>query len=128
MKNWNKPIRAVVAATFWISLSEFIRNEFIAKAIWVDHYQSLGLEFPSELINGAVWGLWSLLFAIAIYLISKQFSLRDTTLIAWLVGFVMMWVVLWNLDVLPPSLLLIAVPLSLLEAFVAAWIIQRLTP
>jgi hypothetical protein len=104
------------------------RNELIAKSYWENHYEGLGLVFPSELVNGAVWGLWSLLFAIAIYLISRRFSLLQTTFLAWFVGFVLMWVVIWNLGVLPPALLLIAVPLSLLEAFVASWIILYLSP
>lgn len=117
----------ILSATIWISLSEFLRNELLAKSYWVRHYESLGLVFPSALINGAIWGLWSLLFAIAIYVISQRFSLLQTTLLAWFVGFVLMWVVIWNLNVLPPGLLVIAVPLSLLEAFVAAWIIEKLS-
>ena len=99
----------------------------MAKSYWINHYTSLGLTFPSEMINGAVWGLWSFLFAITIYIISRRFSLLETTFLSWFVGFVLMWVVIWNLDVLPPALLLIALPLSLLEAFIATWIIDRLT-
>jgi hypothetical protein len=37
-----------------------------------------------------------------------------------------MWLVTWNLGVLPLSILPIAVPLSLLETFVAALICRRL--
>ena len=48
-----------------------------------------------------------------------------TALISWFVGFVLMWVVLWNLDVLPPGLLFFAVPLSLLESFVASFIVFK---
>lgn len=118
----------ILAATVWISISEFVRNELLAKSFWTSHYESMGLTFPSELINGAIWGLWSLLFAIAIYIISRRFSLLETTLLAWFVGFVLMWVVIWNLNVLPPRLLLVAVPLSLLEALVATWIVERLSP
>ena len=126
MKFGKRTVLPILLSTIWISLSEFVRNEFIAKSYWVDHYNNLGLTFPSEPINGAVWGVWSLLFAIAIYLISRKFSLLQTTFLAWFVGFVMMWVVIWNLNVLPPGLLLIALPLSLLEAFVATWIIMKL--
>jgi len=121
-----KTIVPILLATIWISLSEFVRNEFLAKYYWVNHYNKLGLVFPSEPINGAIWGLWSLLFAIAIFIIAKKFSLIQTTLLAWLVGFVLMWVAIGNLGVLPGGLLFIAVPLSLLEAFVAAFIIIKL--
>ena len=38
-----------------------------------------------------------------------------------------MWVVIGNLGVLPPGVMIYAVPLSLLEAFVAAFIVKKLT-
>ena len=37
----------------------------------------------------------------------------------------MMWFVLYNLQVLPTGLLVFAVPLSLLEVLVAAWIVRK---
>jgi hypothetical protein len=124
MKNTVLP---VLLATIWISISEFVRNEFLVKSYWIGHYKKLGLVFPSQPINGAVWGLWSLCFAIAIFIIAKKFSLLQTTLLSWFAGFVLMWIVLWNMSVLPTGLLLIAVPLSLLEAFLASFIIKKLT-
>jgi hypothetical protein len=126
MTTMKKTVLPIVLATIWISISEFARNEFIVKSYWTEHYQKLGLVFPAEPVNGAVWGLWSLLFAIAIFIISKKFSLLQTTFLSWFVGFVLMWIVAWNLSVLPPEILFIAVPLSLLEAFVASVIIKKL--
>ncbi len=123
---FKKTIIPILLATIWISISEFVRNELLLKSFWVEHYQKLGLTFPSELINGAVWGLWSLLFAISIFIISKKFSLTATTFLSWFVGFVLMWVVIGNLNVLPYRILIYAIPLSLLEAFVAALIIRKL--
>ena len=116
----------ILAATIWISISEFVRNEFLVKTFWTNHYSGLGLTFPSEPVNGAIWGLWSLLFAITIYIISKKFTLIHTTLLSWFVGFVLMWVVIGNLNVLPYGILPWAIPLSLAESFVAAWIIKKL--
>ena len=128
MEFLRKTVLPIVLAAFWISLSEFVRNEFLLKSYWVEHYQGLGLAFPSELINGVIWGIWSFVFAMAIYWISRRYFLLQTTLLSWVVGFVLMWLVVWNLNVLPPGLLLFAVPLSLLEAFVASWIILKLSP
>ena len=93
----------------------------------MEHYKELGLVFPSEPINGAVWGLWSLLFAISIFIIAKRFTLKETTLISWFIGFVLMWVVIGNLNVLPYGILIYTIPLSLLEAFLAALIIKKLS-
>jgi len=122
-----KTILPVLLATIWISISEFVRNEFLLKTYWTEHYQSLGIVFPAEPINGAIWGLWSLLFAIAIFIISKKFSLFQTTMLSWFVGFVLMWVVIGNMGVLPKGILYIAIPLSLFEAFLASFIIKKLS-
>jgi hypothetical protein len=125
MKFIKSTILPVLLATIWISISEFARNQFIVQSYWKEHYQALGFTFPSQPVNGAVWGLWSLLFAAAIFVFSKKFTLVQTTFISWFVGFVMMWVVIGNLGVLPYGLLPFAIPLSLFESFVAAWIIKK---
>ena len=122
-----KTILPVLAATAWISVSEFVRNEFILKQYWLSHYQQLGLTFPSEPINGAVWGIWSLLFAIAIYVLAKKFTLIETTILSWFVAFPMMWVVIGNMGVLPLGILIYAIPLSILESLLATVIIKKLT-
>lgn len=122
-----KVIFPIVVATVWISISEFVRNEILVKSDWVEHYQKLGLVFPSEPVNGAMWGVWSLCLAIAIFVMAKKFSLMQTTLLTWFVGFVLMWLVIWNLNVLPVTILVFAVPLSLLEVFLASFIIKKMT-
>lgn len=118
-------IMPVILATLWISISEFVRNEYLLKSYWIQHYDGLGIPFPSEPINGAMWGIWSLAMAILIYLISRKFDLLQTTLIVWLAAFVMMWMVIGNLSVLPYGILPMAIPLSLFEAFLASWIIRK---
>lgn len=118
-------IMPVILATLWISISEFVRNEYLLKSYWIQHYDGLGIPFPSEPINGAMWGILSLAMAILIYLISRKFDLLQTTLIVWLAAFVMMWMVIGNLSVLPYGILPVAIPLSLLEAFLASWIIRK---
>lgn len=122
-----KTILPIFAATIWISLSEFVRNQFILLSFWTDHYSKLGLTFPSEPINGAMWGVWSLCFAIVIFILAKKFSLTETFLLSWGIGFVLMWVVIGNLGVLPFGILPVAIPLSLLEAFLASLIIKKLS-
>jgi len=122
-----KTVCPIVLASLWIALSEFFRNQYLFFSYWSEHYKKYGLIFPSDPVNGAVWGLWSLLFSVFIYIILKKFSLLQTTLLAWFVGFVLMWLVIWNLNVLPNGLLYFAVPLSLLEVFVAAFIIKKIS-
>lgn len=122
-----KTIFPVLLATIWISISEFARNEFLLKTYWTSHYEELGLVFPSESINGAVWGIWSLAFAMAIFIVSKKFNFLHTFLLSWFVGFVLMWLVTGNMGVLPYSILVFAIPLSLLETYLATLIIKKLS-
>jgi hypothetical protein len=127
MKLIKNTILPVLLATIWISISEFVRNQFIVASFWTKHYQGLGLKFPSEPVNGAVWGIWSLLFAVAIFIMAKKFTMIQTTFLSWFVGFVLMWVVIGNLGVLPYGLLWYGVPLSILESFIATLIIKKLS-
>jgi hypothetical protein len=121
-----KTVLPILVAAIWIGVSEFVRNSILLKSAWEAHYRGLGLVFPSAPVNGALWGLWSLLFAIAVFVVAKKFSLLQTALLSWLVGFVLMWVVIGNLGVLPGGLLYAAIPLSLLEAFLASFIVKKL--
>ncbi len=122
-----KAILPISVSTIWIIISEFVRNEFILKSFWVNHYKSFGVEFKTEAVNGILWSLWSLIFAIVIYIISRKFSLMQTTFLSWVFGFVMMWIVMANLYVLPFGILPYSIPLSLLESFLATWIIVKLS-
>jgi len=126
MLNMKRVILPVMLATIWISISEFARNEYILKSLWTEHYETLGLVFPSEPVNGAIWGIWSLCFAIVIFVLNKRFNLIETSILSWIIGFVLMWLVIGNLNVLPFGILPIAIPLSMLEAFLASYIIHKL--
>ena len=121
-------IIAVILTGIWVNASEFFRNEVLLKTYWIDHYRSLGMTFPSEPLNGMIWVAWGFLFAIAIYIISRKFDLIKTTLISWFMAFVLMWIVTWNLNVLPSAILIYAVPLSLLEAFIGSYICIKMSP
>ena len=127
MKPFKKTILPIFLATIWISISEFVRNTFLVHNYWKEHYQRLGMTFPEQPINGAVWGIWSLCFAIAIFIISKKFSLLQTSFLSWFIGFVLMWLIIGNLGVLPFGILPYAFPLSIIEAFLASYIIFKLS-
>jgi hypothetical protein len=111
----------------WIAISEFARNQVLLKSAWEAHYQRMGQVFPAAPLNGAIWGLWSLCFAIAIFAIARTGSLVRATALAWFIGFVLMWLVIGNLGVLPFAILPLAIPLSLVEACGAVYIVRRLS-
>ena len=124
----SRNIIAVIITGIWVNASEFFRNEVLLKTYWIEHYQLLGMTFPSEPLNGMIWVAWGFLFAIAIYMISRKFDLIQTTLISWFMAFVLMWVVTWNLNILPSAILFYAVPLSLLEAFIGSYVCIKISP
>ncbi|HRZ80345.1 MAG TPA: hypothetical protein P5044_10075 [bacterium] len=125
MKWLKAKVLPVAVAALWIGFSEFLRNEFLLKRFWTEHYKSLGLDFPSGPVNGAVWMLWSLVFAIVISVFLRKFTFIQAAFLAWITGFVMMWMVIYNLGVLPAGIFYLAIPLSLLEAFIAALILRE---
>jgi hypothetical protein len=77
-----RPVLAILAATVWISLNEFLRNQLFLIDHWTAHYAAMGLTFPGDPVNGAVWGLWSLCFAVAIFVMARRFSLLETGALA----------------------------------------------
>jgi hypothetical protein len=121
-----RPLLAILATTVWISLNAFPRNQLVLIDHWTAHYTSMGLTFPGEPINGAVWGIWSLCFAVAIFFMARRSSLLETSFLAWGAGFMLMWLVVGNLGMLPMSILPYAIPWSMVEAFGAAWIVKKL--
>jgi hypothetical protein len=123
-----RPFLSILAAGVWISISEFLRNQFLLIDTWREHYNSLGLEFPEDPINGAIWGIWSFSFALLIWMINRKNSFLTTTLMAWLAGFVLMWIETGNMLVLPFEILTLAIPLSVIEVVLAVWIIRKLDP
>lgn len=126
IESMDKRITPVAVAGLWIALSEFVRNEFLFRDRWIDHYTSLGLQFKTLPINGFLWMVWSLLLAYILTRLLRRFSFTEAVFIAWLAAFVMMWVTVFNLQVLPLVLLIFAIPLSLLEVAIAGIIIKKL--
>jgi len=121
-----KEIISIIVAGIWITFSEFIRNELLLRDFWAIHFKNLGLTFQTLPINGLLWIIWSFALSSFIYLLLKKFSFKETIIVSWIVAFLMMWIVLFNLQVLPIYLLIFAVPLSLLEIILAAIIIKKL--
>lgn len=117
-------IPAMLVAGICINLSEFLRNEWLFKHHWIAKYQSLGLEFPSAPVNGALWGLWGFVFAGCIVAVRRRATFWETFFLCWTMGFVLMWIAIGNLNVLPFALLPVALPWSLAEVAVAVFVAQ----
>jgi hypothetical protein len=121
-----RTLLSILIATTWVSLNEFIRNDLFLGDHWHVHFAQLGIDFPNEPVNGAIWGLWSLCFVSALNFLLQRWSVLSAAAVGWMFGFPLMWIVVGNLGVLPEGVLPYAVPWSMFEAVVAVWIMSRL--
>lgn len=119
-----KYVFAIISACIWMNVSEFVRNELILKKYWIDGFQNIGLIFPSAPINGIIWGLWALIFVICLTWLITKFSVLKSTIISWILGFTLLWIAMWNMNILPAGILYLAIPWSFIEVFLASLIIQ----
>ena len=122
MVHLKKTVAPILLAGIWLNVSGTIRWIYLIEPYWLEKYNYLNLVFPAELVNNMVWMIWGFLFAIAIFILSKKFNLMQTTLLSWFMVYVMMWVIVWNVGVLPTGMLWMNIPLSLFDAYVAAFI------
>ena len=125
MDNFRKIFIPIIVTGIWVNISETVRWIFLIKAFWVKHYNNMNLVFPNNPINGMVWMVWGFLFAAAIFILSRKFKLLQTTFLSWFIIFVMLWIVLWNVNMLPMGMLVFVVPLSLFETFIGALICKK---
>lgn len=121
-----KIIIPILTTGIWVNISETIRWICLIEPYWFEKYEQLGIIFPKEDINLIVWMIWGFVYATIIFILSRKFTLVQTTIYSWLVVFVMTWIVLWNIGILPTKMLWYNVPLSILETFVGALICKKL--
>jgi hypothetical protein len=118
----------VLLLAVWINLSETVRWVLCSQPKFETLYRNMGRELPNGPINGILWMIWGVLIACLVFILSKKFTLFQTTIITWVTVFVMIWIALWNYAILPLDILLVAAPLSLFEIFIAALISKKLQP
>jgi hypothetical protein len=117
---------AFMVAGVWVAISEFVRNELAFKSYWIEKYAGNSMVFPSEAANNALWGLWSFMLSGVVVFLLHRLRFVETILVTWFVAFVMMWVVIGNLNVLPPGLLAFAIPWSFVEVTIATWLGKKI--
>ena len=125
-KTIKQTILPIFIVGVWINISETIRWLPLIEPYWFEKYEQLGLVFPKEDINLVVWMIWGFVYATIIFILSRKFTLVQTTIYSWLAVFVMTWIVLWNIGILPSEMLVYNVPLSFLETLIAAIICKKL--
>ena len=127
MTYFKKTILPIILIGFWINISITIGWILILEGHWIEKFQSINLVFPTGLTNNIVWMIWGFMLATIIFIFSKKFSLWHTTFLAWFVAFIMMWVIVWNVGVLPTGMLLFNIPNTLFVTFLGTAICKKLT-
>jgi hypothetical protein len=126
MTYFKKTILPIILIGLWINISITIGWILILEGYWIEKFQSINLVFPTGLINNITWMIWGFMLATIIFIFSKKFTLWQTTFLAWFVAFIMMWVIVWNVGVLPTGMLLFNIPNSLFVTFIGALICKKL--
>jgi len=127
MTYFKKTILPIILIGLWINISITIGWMLILEGYWVEKFQSLNLVFPTELINNITWMIWGFMLATIIFVISKKFTVFQTTFLAWFVAFVMMWTIVWNIGVLPTGMLLFNIPFTLIVTYIGALICKKIS-
>jgi hypothetical protein len=122
MKNYQKAIWQILLVSLWINIIETLRWILFAKPDIDMHFKAANLVLPNEPINNLLWLIWGIIIAVMIFIVSKKFKVLQTTFIVWITVYVMHWIALWNMAVLPINILWLAVPLTFINVLVGALI------
>ena len=122
MKIYQKAIWQILLVSLWINIFETLRWILFAKPDIDMHFKAANLVLPNEPINNLLWLIWGIIIAVMIFIVSKKFKVLQTTFIVWITVYVMHWIALWNMAVLPINILWLAVPLTFINVLVGALI------
>ena len=122
MKNYKKAIWQILLVSLWINIFESLRWVIFAKPDIEMYFKVANHVLPNQPINNILWMVWGVIIAIMIFIISKRFKLLQTTFIVWITVYVMHWIALWNMAVLPIKILFLAIPLTFINVLVGVLI------
>jgi len=122
MENLKKAIWKILLVSIWINIFETLRWMLFAKPEIDMHFKAANLVLPNEPINNLLWLIWGIIIAVMIFIVSKKFKVLQTTFIVWITVYVMHWIALWNMAVLPINILWLAVPLTFINVLIGVLI------
>jgi hypothetical protein len=125
MTNFKKVFWQVLIVSLWVNIFETLRWILFVKPDIDIYFKSANLVLPNGPINNMLWLIWGIIIAVMIFIISKKYKVLQTTFIVWVTVYVMHWIALWNMAVLPINILLLAVPLTFINVLVGALICNR---
>ncbi len=130
---WSPFLRALLANTIWINLSEVFRYFVFLKGMMQSALPTVPDVAPMNIPVFLIWGLWDTVLVLAAtgisWLILERFGTSYRVAIAagsavWATVFVLIWVGIWNMNLATPAILAVALPLAWFEMVVAALIVR----
>lgn len=122
MKNYKKAIWQILLVSLWINIFETLRWLLFAKPDIDMHFKGANLVLPNEPLNNILWLIWGIIISVMIFIISKKYSVLKTSFIVWITVYVLHWIALWNMAVLPINILWLAVPLTFINVLIGVLI------
>lgn len=122
MKKYQKTIWQIFLVSIWINIFETLRWILFAKPDIEVYFKSNNFLLPNESLNNILWLVWGVIIAVMIFIISKRYKVLQTTFIIWITVYVMHWIALWNMAVLPIKILFLAIPLTFINVLVGVLI------
>lgn len=119
--------------TLWINASEVFRYFVFIMPMMQEYLAVIPDVADMNILIFLVWGVWDtiLTFAVVgfswIYFERTGFSSRNAIIsgtMVWASVFVILWLGLYNMNLASPAILAIALPLSLFELVIAAFIVR----
>ncbi|WP_420333606.1 hypothetical protein [Roseibium sp.] len=116
----------------WINLSEVFRYFVFVRPMMQKALPTLPDVAPMSVPIFLIWGVWDTILVISVTLIAllalERFGSAPNTVFKvatgiWASIFVILWLGLWNMNLAPHDVLLVALPLAWLEMFVAVHLV-----
>jgi len=116
----------------WINLSEVFRYFVFVKPMMQEALPALPDVAPMSVPIFLIWGVWDTILVISVTLIavlaldrlgSAPGTIFKVATGIWVSIFVILWLGLYNMNLAPPEVLLVALPLAWFEMFAAVHLV-----
>jgi len=126
-------VTALLINFLWINFSEVVRYFAFVMPMMRDAFSMVPDAAPMNLPVFMIWGVWDTILVFAAtaicWMIQDRFGRKPITVIlsgtfVWATIFVILWLGLWNMNLAPINVVLVALPLAWLETVIAAFIVR----
>jgi hypothetical protein len=125
--------RVILANFVWVNSSEVFRYFIFVRPMMQEALRPLPDVAPMNIPVFLIWGIWDLLVILSVtgfvWLFLERFgpTFRNALIagsLMWVTIFVILWLGLYNMNLAPASVPMIALPLAWIEMIVAALIVR----